>query len=163
MPTHDDSDASEGEIQIVIHEDGDTEDEIAVIGGIDIQALRSEAHAHPGTIAGVIVSYIDQARNVTWYVHKYEIALHSGGPEEGGWWFTDGDPVDDWEVMQFPTEALAYEQCRILNDQENIRRESEEEYGFTSVLSHRSRHYTYSVETTPTPEEYPLKQRPHYE
>lgn len=159
MPKYDDH---EGEIQLVVEND-ETGDPIAEIGGIDIQALRSEAARVPDGIAAVLVHQIDAAREVTYYVHKYEIAQCYGGPEEGGWWYTNGEPVEDWDTLEFPTEDLAYEQCRILNDQEHMRREPEEEYGFTSVLSYRSHHYTFSVETTPTPEEYPLKERPHYE
>jgi hypothetical protein len=151
----------EGEIQLVI-EDDETGDTIAEIGNIDIEALRSEANAHPGSIAQVIIHQIDAARDTKWFIHKYEVWQESGGPEEGGWWYTQGQPVRDWEVIEFPAEDLAYEQCRILNDQEHLRRESEEKYSFSSVLARESTHYTYTVESTSSPTEYPVA-RPHYE
>jgi hypothetical protein len=96
------------------------------------------------------------------YVHKHEVSLQYGGPEEGGWHYTAGTPVEEWEVIAMPTEELAYEQCRILNDQERMRREAEEDYDFTSVLAHRSTHYSYSVEEDPIPRAFPAT-RPHYE
>lgn len=180
----------EGEIELVIRVDDDPVGDIATIGGIDVEALRSEAHAHPGTLAGVVLDYLDQAQQRTWYIHKYEVSQEYGGAEEGGWWYTQGTPVEDWEVMAFPTDALAYEQCRILNDQERIRREKSNRYGPGSAVhelgaqnapadedpadtrefaeAYQSsgiadeRYYTYTVETTSSPEEYPVT-RPHYE
>lgn len=91
------------------------------------------------------------------YIHKSEVALNYGGPEEGGWWFDAGTPSEDWKVLEFDTEEQAYEKCRQLNDLEHQRRDANEDYDYTSVLAHRSTHYSYSVEDYPDPE-----QRPYY-
>lgn len=96
------------------------------------------------------------------YIHKHEITLNYGGPEEGGWWYESGVPVEDWKPIAFVDEEAAYEQCRQLNTAEKVRQEEEEEYDFTSVLSYRSHHYAYMVDETSEMRAYP-EQRPHYE
>lgn len=107
---------------------------------------------------------IDIQRDYTskWYIHKHETALAYGGPEEGGWWYDTGVPVEDWEVLSFTSEDAAYEVCRQLNDEEDTRREEEEQHKYTDVLSGQSTFYSYSVEEYPVPQPYPMV-RPHYE
>lgn len=97
-----------------------------------------------------------------YYIHKHEVAQQYGGPEEGGWWYDSGVPCGDWVPRAYDDEEDAYAACRRLNDDEHARREREEDYDYTSVLSHRSHHYSYSVEETTIMEAYP-KVRPHYE
>jgi len=101
-----------------------------------------------------------------WYIHKHDIALEYGGPEEGGWYYESGVPVEieEWNPAhhQFEDEDDAYATCRGLNAQEIERRDAEEQYEYTSVLSFRSNHYAYAVEDNPTPYSYP-SYRPHYE
>ena len=97
-----------------------------------------------------------------YWVTKYEVEQQYGGPEEGGWWYDSGVPVEDWEPMPFYSEEAAYAKCRELNEQEYERQEKEERYDYTSVLSYRSTHYSYNVDETPDPQPYP-KTRPHYE
>ncbi len=95
------------------------------------------------------------------YIHKHQIALESGGPEEGGWWYTVGVPTG-FSLGPIVDEELTYEQCRALNELEHERQEHEEAYEFTSVLAKMSNHYSYSVEDFETPVAYP-QERPHYE
>jgi hypothetical protein len=94
-----------------------------------------------------------------YYVHKYEVAQQYGGPEEGGWWYTQGRPTEDSPVAATESEELAYELARQLNHEEQNR---DKEYGFTSVLSYKEDHYTYTVEETREPKRYPVE-KPHYE
>lgn len=96
------------------------------------------------------------------YIHKYSIGLCYGGPEEGGWWYTDGNPVDDWTPESFDDEEQAWERCRELNADEKERAAKEEDYEFTSVLASRSDHFSYTVEETKHPNIYPLQTRPYY-
>ena len=96
------------------------------------------------------------------WIHKHEVAQAYGGPEEGGWWYDTGVPASDWSPLEFFCEEAAYERCRELNRAEAERAEAEEQYGYTSVLSHRSEHFAYSVEASPLMVAYP-EQRPHYE
>lgn len=96
-----------------------------------------------------------------YYVHKFSVGLQYGGPEEGGWWYDTGFPVESCVYESFDEED-AYEKCRALNDSEHERAEKEEKYGYTSVLAHQSDHYAYSVETDPEAKAYP-EERPHYE
>jgi hypothetical protein len=93
-----------------------------------------------------------------YYIHKHEISLENGGPEEGGWNYTAGSPVEDWVPLNemFDTEEEAYHRCRELNEQEFIRAKEEEDYAY------RSTHYGYSVEDTPVMQPFPLE-RPFYE
>jgi hypothetical protein len=97
-----------------------------------------------------------------WYVHKYDIAQQYGGPEEGGWWFDTGVPVEGWLVEGYVDEEAAYERSRELNGLEAERQKNEEDYEYTSVLSHRSCHYAYRVEDFSIPRPFP-ETRPHYE
>jgi hypothetical protein len=99
-----------------------------------------------------------------YYIHKHEVWQEYGGPEEGGWWYECGRPVDpsEWEPAPFRSEDDAYAACRVLNDAERIRRKTQEKYEYTSVLSYKSTHYAYSVQTVSEPFDYPQK-RPHYE
>jgi hypothetical protein len=111
------------------------------------------------------------------YVHKYEVALAYGGPEEGGWYYDTGTPVSfeipaghpdfvisGLQVMGFRVadEEEAYAIARKLNEEEHERAKREEDYDYTSVLAYRSTHYAYRVDDTPDPQPYPA-QRPHYE
>lgn len=98
-----------------------------------------------------------------YFVHKYEEALQYGGPEEGGWWFNSGYPC--WRFgIPFPKalQTLAYKLARYLNDKEDERRERHEQYEFTSVLAHKSKHYCYLVEDHFKSKAFPAE-RPHYE
>lgn len=97
------------------------------------------------------------------YIHKHSESLEYGGPEEGGWWFTEGIPVEDWkpEDHKFADEDTAYAACRDLNEQEKERRHNEEEFDYHSVLAYRSNHYSYRVEESPVPQSYP-EERPFY-
>lgn len=172
-------------INLTIEVDGTP---LAEIPNIEVRALRKESEEFSG-IAGVLIHAIDAATETRmWYVHKYEIWKDKGGAEEGGWWYTQGEPVDDWDVIPMPTEDLASEQCRILNDQERMRREGLK-YGPDSAVHELGQPapegedpadtaeyvaayqrsgiadehvYTYTVETTSSPTEYPVD-RPHYE
>jgi hypothetical protein len=93
-----------------------------------------------------------------YYVHKYEVAEQYGGPEEGGWWYTQGRPTEDSPVAVTESEELAYELARQLNHEEQNR---DKEYDYHSVLSYKEDHYTYTVEETREPKRYPVE-RPHY-
>ncbi len=96
------------------------------------------------------------------YVHKYDIGQVYGGPEEGGWWYKAGEPVEDWTPLEFQTEQMALVACRGLNIEERARAEREEDYGYTSVLSYRSDHYEYDISESPVPVAFP-ENRPYYE
>src|SRR5262245_54454125 len=98
------------------------------------------------------------------YIHKHDIRQEYGGPEEGGWYYESGVPVEGWNPADhvfFEKEAASAE-CRHLNLTERDRAKEEEEYEYTSVLSYRSTHYSYDVSEDPTPYYYP-EYRPHYE
>jgi len=97
-----------------------------------------------------------------WFVHKHQVALAYGGPEEGGWWYEEGVPVEAWTPPAFADEEDAYAEARLLNAAELERAEREAEYEYTSVLAARSCHYAYSVEEDAVPRPYP-EHRPHYE
>jgi len=97
-----------------------------------------------------------------YYIHKYEVAQQYGGPEEGGWWYNAGDPVEDWKLVMVEDEEVAFEVCRALNAAEYVRRDEKEEYEYTSVLSYMSQHFEYDVSDSPVAESFP-KVRPHYE
>jgi hypothetical protein len=96
-----------------------------------------------------------------YWVHKHEVSLQYGGPEEGGWWYDEGYPTG-FSFGPFTEEEAAYEQSRKLNELELERREREEMYDYTSVVAYRSNHYSYSVEDFPVPVHYP-ERKPHYE
>ena len=96
------------------------------------------------------------------YIHKFQVSQQYGGAEEGGWWYHTGDPVDDWCVVMVEDEEIANLVCRALNRAEKERREEEETYEYTSVLSYKSNHYEYDVSDSPVAESFP-KARPHYE
>lgn len=93
------------------------------------------------------------------YVHKYSISRDYGGPEEGGWYYTHRSPVES-NVFSHDDEAICYEQARILNDQEQMRREENEQGDFYSVLAYRWEWFAFSVEDEPIAVEPP---RPFYE
>jgi hypothetical protein len=95
------------------------------------------------------------------YVHKNKVALAYGGPEEGGWWYDTGTPVEGWIPLVFHDEDAAYAKCRELNEAEH-KRARFEKYEYTSVLSYRSTHYGYTVTESSIPQAYP-ERRPHYE
>ena len=100
-----------------------------------------------------------------WYVHKYQVSQQYGGPEEGGWYYKHGTPVDDDDPRKrviFFHELSARMHSRYMNGVEMERRKREEEYDYSSVLSDRSTFYEYRVSEDPTPAEFPAE-RPHYE
>lgn len=101
------------------------------------------------------------ATDTRFYVHKYAISLNYGGPEEGGWYYESGIPVQS-AVYIGEDEEDAYAKCFSLNMGERARQKREEEYDYTSVLARMGNHYTYRVETEAVAEPYP-KERPHYE
>lgn len=98
------------------------------------------------------------------FIHKHEVALASGGSEEGGWWYEIGVPAEHQRNYTFSKEdeEKAYKICRALNEVEQKRAKQEEAYEYTSVLSYHSTHYSYSVEEFWPPKPYP-ETRPHYE
>ena len=96
-----------------------------------------------------------------YYIHKHDISLEYGGPEEGGWWYTFGMPTG-FSFGPITNEEAAYEQARALNNLESDRRKLQEEYDFTSVLAKMSNHYSYEVNDYEVPVVYP-ESRPHYE
>jgi len=96
------------------------------------------------------------------WIHKHEVAQCYGGSEEGGWWFDAGEPCGDWQPLPFETEDEASAECRRLNEAEHERAKVEERYEYTSVLSHHSTHYAYSIEDSSIMRPYPAH-RPHYE
>lgn len=96
-----------------------------------------------------------------YYVHKHQVSLEEGGPEEGGWWYTAGIPTG-FSLGPIEDEENAYAQSRALNSLEDERRERAEEYEFTSVLAKMSNHYSFTVEEFPEPVAFPAT-RPHYE
>ena len=98
-----------------------------------------------------------------YYVHKFEVQQSYGGPEEGGWWYKTGVPTDPGTpVFSTNIEEAAYAACRELNRKEQERRERENEYGYTSVLSYRDTFYEYDISEDKVAEPFP-KERPHYE
>jgi hypothetical protein len=97
----------------------------------------------------------------TFYIHKFEVWMNYGGPEEGGWWYDAGKPVEA-RLESFSDEEAAYARCRELNEAEHERAEREEEYDYTSVLAHYSTFYSYKVEEDPEPKPFP-EYKPHYE
>ena len=97
------------------------------------------------------------------WIHKYEVSQEYGGPEEGGWWYDLGTLVEDFVPLYFEDEDAVYEKCRELNGAEGKRREDEEQYGYTSVLSHMSTFYDYTVDETAYPPKHFPETRPHYE
>lgn len=97
-----------------------------------------------------------------YYIHKYEVAQQYGGPEEGGWWYKAGDPVEDWPPVFVENEEVAFEVCRALNKAEMERRDKEEPYEYTSALSYMSEHFEFDVSESSVAESFP-KVRPHYE
>lgn len=100
------------------------------------------------------------------YVHKMTTELCSGGPEEGGWWYDQLDPINpsDPEYEQpvvFESEDDAYEFCRTMNERERERR-STLRYQYTSVLSHKEEFYAYTISESKTIGPIPAH-RPRYE
>jgi len=45
------------------------------------------------------------ARNKYWYVNTYECGRAYGGPEEGGWWYDYGKPIEKSIVCATEEEA----------------------------------------------------------
>ncbi len=98
-----------------------------------------------------------------YYIHKHEISLDYGGPEEGGWNYERGTPVAEWKTLEFEDKEKFYEKCRELNFAEQDRRKNEEDYPIHSVLAYKSTFYTYGMQSgDPTPTIYP-EYNPHYE
>lgn len=96
-----------------------------------------------------------------WYVHKFEVRQEYGGPEEGGWWYDAGTPVEDWDVEAYDSEDEAYARSRVLNGEERERREGLR-HGYSSVLSYTEEFFAYSVSLRARETSYP-NSRPHYE
>lgn len=111
---------------------------------------------------GERITEVSDVGEFGFWIHKHEVSQTFGGPEEGGWYFEVGVPVPDWTPPKFEVESAANESCRSLNAEELERRKREETYDYTSVLSHESVFYAYSVEETPIMSPYP-ERRPHYE
>jgi hypothetical protein len=105
----------------------------------------------------------NQVDSNLWFIHKYEVWQEYGGPEEGGWWWEQGAPLDlsEWHPEVFTSEDSAWERARDLNDEEYERRKREEDYGWGMALSDGCTFYTYRVEDSLWPSEYPVP-RPHY-
>lgn len=109
---------------------------------------------------------IQSVEDITFWVHKRSVQQAYGGSEEGGWWYDQYDPLSpddpDYEApVEWTTEELAYEYCRVRNGQEKLRREGLQ-YQYTSVLSYRDTYYSYTVTNSPEAERTPTS-RPHYE
>jgi macrodomain Ter protein organizer (MatP/YcbG family) len=97
------------------------------------------------------------------YIGKYAVWQEYGGAEEGGWWYDTGMP--EWKYgIPFPRfmQELGYKLCRYLNGKERERRKKEEDYEYTSVLSYKSNHYSYTFSDTFKLQPFP-QERPHYE
>ena len=108
--------------------------------------------------------YLEVGYDGPWYVHKLYTQQEYGGPEEGGWWYSQESPIDPdsdeyMRPLVFLTEEMAYDACRILNSEEYERRK-DLQYQYTSVLSYRETFYTYDVTEN---EIYIEKPRPYYE
>jgi hypothetical protein len=56
------------------------------------------------------------AKNV-WLVSAYEFDRYYGGPEEGGWWYTQGEILRTLKL--FRTEDAANDYCRRMNEKLN--------------------------------------------
>lgn len=95
-----------------------------------------------------------------WSVAVYLVDKSYGGPEEGGWWFTHGEPVYEKDLplpLMFWSEEEALEvadQWRGQIDQLNVGRRS-----ISSVLSEGE----YRVVVLEGPARPWPEQRPHYE
>lgn len=101
------------------------------------------------------------AHEQNWYVHKYQIWLEYGGPEEGGWNYEQG-AVEDHNVFATHDEDAAFACCRLFNAQERKRREKEEMYPMHGVFSHQCTYYLYDVSNDSKATRFP-RERPHYE
>lgn len=97
-----------------------------------------------------------------YYIHKYRVTQRYGGSEEGDWWYDSGVPTGFTFGPLNCLEDDAYAQARALNDLEHERAKRDEQYEYTSVLSHFSNHYGYGVSQDATPVAYP-ERRPYYE
>lgn len=133
--------------------------------------LYSEPPLFTPVMEGYVIERVpepDRERKAprSWFVHRYEVWQEYGGPEEGGWWYTQGEPAEGpawlWYPLGYRDEEEAYARCREMNDAEHARREAEESHGFTSVMSARGTFFTFTVEDTVDPTEYPVD-RPYYE
>ena len=58
--------------------------------------------------------YLREPERHTYHVVVYWVNLAYGGPEEGGWWYSEGELVR--ACKQFRSEEQAYAYCRALND-----------------------------------------------
>lgn len=102
-----------------------------------------------------------QITDKLWYVHEYYISQEYGGPEEGGWWFDLQTPTGEKPLI-FTSREEAEDKCYELNQQELVRREHQEKYQYTSVLSDRSTFYSYRESDEPIATRIP-EEWPHYE
>lgn len=100
------------------------------------------------------------------HVGVYELQQCYGGPEEGGWWYDAGDPVEYWPVRVRWTGDGTYD---LTDDEqkfvERIEGEIREEYVFgtthrTSCGPSRGDDYTWRL-TWQEPTSFP-ETRPHY-
>ena len=53
------------------------------------------------------------ARNKYWYVNTYECGRAYGGPEEGGWWYAYGTPIEKSIVCATEEEAWEKREERV--------------------------------------------------
>ncbi len=81
------------------------------------------------------------------YVNTYETTRSYGGPEEGGWWYTEGEPVDSDVVFSKPAA-------------EALQKKLEKELGISILRPGRSPYAVY-IEDHPA-RRFPAT-RPHYE
>jgi hypothetical protein len=93
------------------------------------------------------------------YLQKYSCSQQYGGPEEGGWWYDEEIPLWRFGIpLPFP-EEICYKICRYFNGKEKKRREEENTYGYTSVLSYRDDFYSFGFEESFKPASF---ERPFY-
>lgn len=95
------------------------------------------------------------------YIHKFQVSLEYGGPEEGGWNYKAGWPVENWQTVMVEDEETATAIVVALNFRERERR-NDEPYEWHSVHSHQSQFFEYDVSESSVAEPFPAH-RPHYE
>jgi hypothetical protein len=94
------------------------------------------------------------------YLQKYSCSQQYGGPEEGGWWYDLEIPLWKRGIPLLLPEEICYKICRYFNGREHKRRDRENKYGYTSVLSYRDEFFSYGFEDSLIPA---IPVRPHYE
>ncbi len=99
------------------------------------------------------------------YVHKVHSSQEYGGSEEGGWWYNSETPIDPADhayepPTMFEDEDDAYEHARRKSVREHERRDRENTYNYTSILSYRDDFYSFTISESAT---FHATPRPHYE